>query len=41
MPATARARSPPKGSHQGEMMAVGTADTSATDALLAFIASVP
>ncbi len=30
-----------KGSHQGEMMAVGTADTSATDAFLAFIASVP
>jgi hypothetical protein len=30
-----------KGSHQGEMMAVGTADTAATDAFLAFIASIP
>ena len=30
-----------KGSHQGEMLAVGGTDTSATDALLAFIASVP
>lgn len=30
-----------KGSHQGEVMAVGTADTSATDALLKFMASIP
>ncbi len=30
-----------KGSHQGEMMAVGTADTLATDAFLAFMKSVP
>jgi triacylglycerol lipase len=30
-----------KGSHQGEMLAVGGSDTSATDALLALIKSVP